>query len=245
MRQSLRGCATILLTLAPISGVAQDRVRIVANGSWNGAGAGFSDSRSYTEFAETATLGSTYATKSVVGPDLGVQLSLWRRLGVFVAFSAANRDESATFQASLPHPLYLNRPRSLSGDLTGYQHKETAFHVDLAFAASQGRLDYALFAGISRFNIEADIADTISYTQLYPYDDVTLNRVASKRAKDTPAGFNAGGRLDYRFGAARRFGLGVQVRISGATAKLKVSDAKTLSIDAGGFQAGIGARLYF
>lgn len=245
MQHCLRGSIGVVLALAALSVTAEDRVRVIANGSWNAATAGFSDSRSYTEFAETATLKSSYATKSVVGPDLGVQVTLLHGLGVFAAFSAANHNESGSFDASLPHPLYLNRPRTLSGDLAGFKSKESVFHLDLAFAATNGHLDYGLFAGASVFTVEADIADSVNYTQVYPYDTVTLNQVVAKRTKDSPIGFNAGGRLDYRFGSSRRLGLGVQLRFSGASAKLQASDGRTVSIDAGGFQAGIGARLYF
>ena len=63
--------------------------------------------------------------------------------------------------------------------------------------------------------------------------------------KNSPTGFNVGGRLDYRFGHSGRFGLGVQLRYSSAKAKLKASETGTVNVDAGGLQAGAGARLYF
>lgn len=243
MRQ--RFFAAVVLTLTGSSGAAEDRVRIILNGVWNPAPSSINETRSITEFAETGSFSARYTTKSVFGPDVGAQVTVFRRLGVFAAFSSANRDESGMFEAGLPHPLYLNRHRDVSGELSGYQFKERAFHLDLAFGSAKGHLDYALFAGVSLFDVEADFVDAVRYSHAYPYDTVTLNQVLPKRAKDKPTGFNAGGRLDYRFGGSRRFGLGAQLRISGATAKLKPTDSNTLSIDAGGFQAGIGARLYF
>ena len=55
-----------------------------------------------------------------------------------------------------------------------------------------------------------------------------------------------GGRLDYRFGRSRRFGAGVQVLYSTASAKPKAGpDATEASFDAGGLSVGAGLRVYF
>lgn len=223
------------------------RVRVIANGAWSNAASSFSETRSFTEFAETATLKSSYSTKSGIGGDIGLQVSLLGRLGVFAAVTFLDGDVLGSYEASLPHPLYLAKPRSLSGDLAGaLLHKtQRGLHVDLAFAETKGHVDYGLFAGASFTKVEADLVDKINYTSVYPYDVVTLNRLDSARATDSPIGVNVGGRLDYRFGAAGRFGLGVQVRVTTGNAKLKLSDGRSVSVSAGGVQAGAGARLYF
>jgi hypothetical protein len=224
---------------------AQDRVRLIVNGGFNPTTSDFSETRSFTEFVETATVKADYKTKSAFSPDVGVQVQLFNKLGAFVAYASTKRDETGSFDARLPHPLYLNRPRSLAGDLSGYRYQEQAVHLDLAYGAGQGHLDYALFAGVSRFSVKADLLDSVHYSHSYPYDSVTFGSAPAKSVKDTPLGFNAGGRLDYRFGQSRRFGLGALLRFSRATAKLKATDASTLEVDSGGLQAGIGARLYF
>ena len=224
---------------------AQDRVRLIANGAFNPTKASFSETRSFTEFAETATVRADYQTKSAFAADVGVQVQLVNKLGAFVAYSSTSRDETGRFEASLPHPLYLSRPRSLDGDLTGYGYKEQALHLDLAYGEGRGHWDYALFAGLSRFSVQADLLDRVRYTQSYPYDSVTLGSAPARSVKDSPMGFNLGGRLDYRFGPSRRFGLGALLRFSRATGKLEATETSTLEVDAGGLQAGIGARLYF
>jgi len=235
----------LLTLLGPSLLEAGDRVRVILNGALGATTRSFSQTLTYTEYVETATVGARYETKSAFGPDVGVQLQVFRKLGLFVAFTSTPRDENASFTASLPHPLYLDRPRSLEGDLSGYRFKERAVHFDLAFGAASGHFDYALFAGVSAFTVEADLVDTVRYDQTYPDDTVTLREVPRRGVKDSPIGFNVGGRLDYRFGHSGHFGLGVQLRYSSATAKLKASDAGTVNVDAGGLHAGAGARLYF
>jgi hypothetical protein len=119
--------------------------------------------------------------------------------------------------------------------------KESAFHTDLGLVGSSGAWGYAVFGGASFFSVQSDVIERLTYSQSYPYDTVTGVQPSSQQLKDSPVGFNVGGRLDYRFGQSRRFALGVQLRYSNAKAKL----SDTLQVDVGGLQAGGGVRLYF
>lgn len=221
-----------------------DRVRVVVNGAGWLKSLSFGDTRQYPEYAETTTVHSSYAVKSGFGFDLAVQLNLYRGLGVLVGYSSSSRNESGTFDAQVPHPLYLDQPRSLAGELTGYRYREGAIPLDLAFSHGGGRVEWTLFAGATLFRVEADMLDRLSYNQQYPYDTLTLAAAPARRVKASPTGFNVGGRLDYRFG--RSFGLGVQLGYSAASVKLRATtDASQASYDAGGLQAGAGLRLYF
>src|SRR5262245_29106550 len=147
----MRALALIVLVLAPWPAAAADRVRIVLNGVWNPAPAGFTTTRTFTEYVETGSLSTRYEAKGVVGPDIGVQVTLFRQLGVYAAYASATRDETGSFEAAYPHPLHLNRRRPLSGDLAGYELKQGASHLDIAFGGARGHIDYALFAGVSFF----------------------------------------------------------------------------------------------
>jgi hypothetical protein len=241
----MRPLAFFVLALAAFPAAAADRARIVLNGTWNPAPADFTTTRSFTEYVETGSLSTRYSAKDVFGPDIGVQVTLFRQLGVYAAYALATRDQTGSFEAAYPHPLYLNRPRRLSGELTGYELKESAAHLDLAYGGARGHIDYALFAGVSFWSVEADLVESVRYSQSYPYDEVTLSQLVRTRPKDSPTGFNAGGRLDYRFGKPGRVGLGVQLRYSAAKAKLPAGESTVIDIDVGGFQAGAGIRFYF
>ena len=153
---------------------------------------------------------------------------------------------SGQVDVSRPHPLYLNRNRSASAEISGYGLTEGALHLDLAYARTAGHLDWALFAGATLFQVEADLLGTPTYDDTYPYDELTITSTPSTTVKESPTGFNVGGRLDYRFGRSRRFGAGVQVLYSTASVKLKAApDATEASFDAGGLSVGAGLRVYF
>ena len=173
-------------------------------------------------------------------------MSLFRGLGVLVGYSYVSRDLSGTVEVSRPHPLYLNRPRSASAEISGFGLTESALHLDLAYARTSGHLDWALFAGATLFQVEADLLQQPTYDDTYPYDELAIDATPSAAVSDNPTGFNVGGRLDYRFGSSRRFGAGVQVLYSTASVKLKATPAATeTTFDAGGLSVGAGLRVYF
>jgi hypothetical protein len=227
---------------------AQDRFRLVLNGIYNTSKPTFSDTRTFTEYAETATVTADYAVDAGFGGDVGLQVSFYKGLGVLVGYSATSRDVTGSFDASLPHPLFLNRPRSLEGEFSGFKYKEGAVYADLAYVGGKpgAHLEWTIFAGASFFQVEVDLLERAVYDQTYPYDSVTLREAQATTVKESPVGFNVGGRLDYRFGKSRRFGAGILARYSVATVTASASeDATAVEFDAGGFEVGAGIRVYF
>ena len=222
------------------------RVRLVLNGIHAPSGPSYSDARSIPEYAETTTIRSRYEAGSAFGPDGSVQVTVFRGLGVLVGYSALERDVTGSVDVSRPHPLYLNQPRTATATLTGYGAKETSFHFDLAWAGGKGHLDWSIFAGVTRFQVEADLLDVPTYDEAYPYDELTIASTPAQAVESSATGFDVGGRLDYRFGASGRFGAGVQLRYSAAAVELKAPTATSpASYDAGGLAIGAGVRVYF
>lgn len=223
------------------------RVRIAVNAALSvGSAPTFSDTRSFEEYAEQTTIGTHYETQGRFGPDAAVQVSVFRELGILVGYSSVSRDTTGTVDVSRPHPLYLDRPRSASAPLSGYGYSERAFHLDLAYGRGAGRLDWSLFAGVSLFRVEADLLDSPTYTDVYPYDELTIASTPGRNVKSSPSGFNVGGRLDYRLGGSGRFGLGVQLLYTRASVELQATpEAQKATFHAGGLQASAGVRLFF
>jgi hypothetical protein len=223
------------------------RVRIVLNGAlWLGSAPTFSETRTLEEYAEQTTIGADYQTQGRFGPDAAAQVSVFRELGILVGYSSISRDTTGTVDVSRPHPLHLDRPRLASAELSGYGYSERAFHLDLAYGRGAGHLDWSIFAGVSLFRVEADLLDSPTYTDVYPYDALTIASTPGKKASSSPTGFNVGGRLDYRVGGSGHFGLGVQLLYSQGNVELQATpEAQKATFHAGGLQASAGVRLFF
>ncbi|HXK09894.1 MAG TPA: hypothetical protein VMT70_09640 [Vicinamibacteria bacterium] len=231
---------------APAAAPAPDRFRLVLNAAFWPSKTSFSDTRTFPEYAEETTIHSSYDTGTGKGFDGALQVSLYQGLGLLFGYSRQTRDVTGTVDVSRPNPLYLNQPRTATASLSGYGYTEGAIDTDVAYARAAGHLDWALFAGATFFQVEADMLQTPTYDEKYPYDTLTIASTPSTKIKGSPVGMNVGGRLDYRFGSSRRVGIGAQVRYSKASAKLKATpDATEASVDAGGLSVGGGLRFYF
>ena len=214
---------------------APDSIRIVLNAAFWPTEKSFNDSQTFTEYAEETTIRTSYEAGTAFGPDVALQVSVFRGFGLLVGYSHSSRDVTATVDVSRPHPLYLDRNRSASSENSGYGLSEGAVHLDLAYARAAGHLDWALFAGATFFQIEADLLGKPTYDDVYPYDELLIASTPSTTVEESPTGFNVGGRLDYRFGSSRRFGAGVQVLYSTASVKVRaVPEATEATFDTGG-----------
>jgi hypothetical protein len=225
--------------------LADKKFRLVLNGAFGTGTTSFSESRPFTVYLEPTKLNLQYEEKAGPGVDLGLQYNVTRHLGVLAGFSLVNREGSGSYTAALPHPLYFNRPRNVSGSTDALDYSETAGHLDLAATGAAGAFELTAFAGVTFFQVKADVADALQYSQAYPYDTVTSSSVPKKNLSDSPVGYNAGARLDFGFGRSRRFGLAAQVRYSKATVNLAPSESNSLSFDAGGVLASAGLRIAF
>jgi len=230
----------------------ETRFRLVANFDVMPGSLSYDDQRATTVYAETQTIRTSYEAGSGLGGDGALQVSLYRGLGLLAGYTYGTRDVSGTADVTRPHPLYLNRPRTASAELSGYGYKEGAFDVDVAYSpralrtARGPHLDWALFAGVTFFKVEADLLDVPTFDERYPYDQLTILGAPARPIKESATGFNMGGRLDYRFGKSKSFGIGLQVRYSAASVELRATDATTpAKIDAGGLSVGAGVRAYF
>jgi hypothetical protein len=202
----------------------------------------FSQTLSFDQYQETATIATAYTADKAPGVDVGVQFNAFKHVGFSAAATLYNRDLNATYNASFPNPLFFDKARLATGSVSGKQ-KETAGHLNVLVFGKRGVIDLSAWAGISFFKVEADILENVAYSQSYPYDSVTVTSTPQAAVKDSPIGFNLGASGDWRF--AKRVGVGIQGRFARAKATFAVPNASPVDVNAGGFQVGAGIRFCF
>jgi hypothetical protein len=204
----------------------------------------FSESRTFTEFAEQGTLAVDNSYDLGFGGEAGLRYLFTDHVGAEAVFSYTRRNGSATFTGNFPHPLYLDRPRVATGTVDSLTHKETTVHVDVVYAGTSGNVGYALFGGLSYFiQVKPGLIGQPQYTQSFPYDEITITNVPVLDLSESKACFNVGGELEYRF--SEKVGGALAVRYSRASVEFAVDDANTVKIDAGGFFVALGLRVRF
>jgi opacity protein-like surface antigen len=204
----------------------------------------FSESRTFTEFAEQGTLDVDNSYDLGFGGEAGLRYLFTDHVGAEAVFSYTTRNGSAEYTGSFPHPLYLDRPRVATGTVEDLTYKEATVHVDLVYAGASEKVGYALFGGLSYFvQVKPSLIGLPQYTQSYPYDEITVTNVPILSPSESKAGFNVGGELEYRF--SEKVGGALAVRYSRASVEFKIDDANTVKLDAGGFFVALGLRVRF
>ena len=205
----------------------------------------YDDLRTPTAYAEPSRITSSYEAGTGLGANVALQASFYHGLGMLVGYSYVTRDVTGAVDVSRPNPLYLNRPREAAATITGAGYSERVFDVDAAYVHA-GRWEWAIFGGVSFFDVKADLLDVPTFNEIYPYNDLTVASAPTVSASENATGWNVGGRLDHRFGKTKRFGLGVTVMYRGASVELLGTQASTpAKVDAGGLLVGGGVRFYF
>jgi len=217
---------------------AAPRAFVSANASYLTASRTFTDTRTFDLYAETARFTSDYAVEPSVGFDVGVVADLWRGLGAGVAFTRHSDSRDIEVEASLPHPLKFNSPRTASGTVAG-DHEETAIHLQIAYVVPAGeKVSVVVFGGPTFFTVKQSVVTAVQYRDEYPFDEATFTGATLETEEATQTGFNVGADVSWFF--SRNVGVGGIVRFSSATATFSLGD-----VDAGGALVGGGLRLRF
>ena len=215
---------------------------ISVSGIYQGGSSSFTDSFSFPQYAEQAHLSASYPAYNGAGVDGGGWFRIWKGFGVGVAASWFAKTGSIEVDASIPHPLYLERDRQIAGSSSS-RREEIAAHLQAGWVITAGRrLVVTVGGGPSWFSVKQDVVTGVRWSESYPYDTATFAGADSAGSNESALGYNAG--VDVGYYVTRNFGIGGLVRFSRARVSL-ASPSGASTIDAGGVQAGVGLRLRF
>lgn len=232
------GAANAQTTFQP----AETRWFLAANAIFQPGSSSISEQIEFQEFVEEGTIESSYEAGDAIGFDGSIGARVWRNVGVGVAVSTYAPDEGGSVIARIPHPLYFNQHREVSGD-AGLSRKETAIHASLLYIVPVGeRFQVIVGAGPTYFQAEQSFVNDVLYSQTYPFDTVTLNSVDTDDESASGIGFNASLDVSWRF--SRSFGVGALVRYAQATLPFTPGE-REVDVEVGGVQAGLGFRVMF
>jgi hypothetical protein len=192
---------------------------------------------------ESSTASIDYPVKGGPLVDGTFAVRLWKGFAVGVGVSHFSKRDSATVAAQVPHPFQFNQFRSIEGS-TSTSRSELGLHLQFAYLVPlSDRLRVIAFAGPSRLSVEQTFITDVGYTQTFPFDTAQFSTATTRRSSASAAGFNAGADVIWMF--APQFGVGGLVQYSAAQVKEDVGNSRSLTIDAGGIQAGAGLRIVF
>ncbi len=236
------------LSASAQGGTWADRGYVNLGAGVQSGSATMADSRTSSIYAETATITTSTTFKSgAIGPDVAFGLRVWRNMTVGVGFGQQKRTADGTISGSVPSPIFFNRPRTLSGSVTGLERTEQGTHINLGWVLPfSNKLDVMVYGGPSFFRVSQDmISDVTLGEQGGAFTSVVAQSTVTQRKKSV-TGYNVGADATYILWSNDniRVGAGGFVRFAKGSAKLLML-ASEQSTDIGGVQYGFGARVRF
>jgi len=237
------GCAAIVAVLASAAAQAQPRVYISAGGGAQAPGKRVTDRFTHVVNAEDAVTEARYPGKAGGLFDVGGGVRVWRKLWAGVHLTRSKAGGSAQVSSQVPHPLFDDRDRAVSGDAGGVDRTETAVHAQLSWLHERGPWQFRFGGGPSHFRLKQPVITDVNVDETYPYDTATFRDAVTRIERDSAIGFNVGAEVNHML--SRRFGAGVTVRYGRGAVDLNVGGTRAVSFDAGGAQVAAGVRIVF
>jgi hypothetical protein len=190
---------------------------------------------SFPIYGQTATVTTTTSVDS--GPifDLSAGYRFRPMLGVALGYSTFSSTGTAQGAASIPSPLFFNRPAAVTLDAVDAKRtNQNIYLVAVAFMPLTDKVELSVFVGPSVTHVKQELMSDFTVP-------VGTQQVVStiQSQSGTATGVNVGADLAYTF--LRNIGAGLFMRYTSGSVDLPaLSGAK-----AGGFQIGVGARLRF
>jgi hypothetical protein len=188
---------------------------------------------SFPLYDEIATIAATQQIRSGAFFEVSGGYRVAPRFAVAAGFSSFGRPGTGTLTASIPDPIFYDRPATSSRDLGDLKHTERGIHVQaLYFLPVSPKIDLALSAGPSFIRVSQQLpAMTVAADQ-----SVT---VGTTTESGTAKGFNAGLQTNYMF--APRYGVGFFVGYAGGSVDLPGA----AGVKAGGVRTGVALQARF
>jgi hypothetical protein len=215
------------------------------NGFYEAGASAFTQTQSWSSFAEPATVSVEYPAKNAGGFEVEGGFRVWRNMAAAIAVTVDNRSTATAVTGSLPNPLYLNRPIALSGGFDA-SNSQVGIHLQVAWVVPMPpKMQLMVFGGPSIFAVTQTILQPqgVALSSSYPYESGSISSAGTTDASKTAIGFNAGADVSYFF--TRSIGVGGLVRFARAPVSFPVTGQPSVEMNAGGVQVGAGLRVRF
>jgi hypothetical protein len=188
-------------------------------------------------YGENGSLSTTQEAGGGALFDVSVGYKVWKNLAIGVGFSRSGGDADASLAASVPDPVFFDRPRAVSGVASGLDRSETAIHISGTWMMPvTDKVDVGFSFGPTFFNVSQDLPAGITVNEPGP----TIAETTLVEESESAVGINLG--VDVTYLITKRIGAGVLARYTWGSVEFP---GATDSVNVGGFQLGFGARIRF
>lgn len=148
--------------------------------------------------------------------------------------SSFSTSSSAATSASIPDPIFFNRPKTVTGSTSGLKRTEVAVAPHITWSRPlTDNFDLNFSGGVAFIRVSQDVAGDFQVT---PPQNVTILQTTEKKNGTGPYV-----QIDVVYNLKAKLGVGYYIRYAGA----KVNFTTIPDANVGGMQSGGGVRLRF
>ncbi len=189
------------------------------------------------EFGEHGTLDTSQDAGGGAFFDISGGYKVWRNLAVGIGFTRVAGDSDVSVIASVPDPVFADRPRPASTTATGSEHSEVAINLSGTWMMPvTDKIDVGFSFGPTIFSVSQDVPTSISVSEPGP----TITAVNQNKVDKSTVGVHFG--VDATYLIRPKIGAGAFLRYSVGSVDI---DGATDNLTVGGFQIGFGVRYRF
>jgi hypothetical protein len=225
------------------SSASSERIWFSVSGGVQPTVNSFSDAFEAPINTETERVAIDYPVKAGVVIAASGIYRVWKGLALGFGVTLYNRGADAAVDAQVPHPFFDNQIRAVQGTTTATRTEVGAHALIGWMMPITDRIRLLVTAGPSVLGVRQALVTGVEVTETYPYDTAAFKSATTKDSTASATGYNAGADVFWMF--SRNVGVGGLVQITRARVKAPTDDGRTISIDAGGIQAGGGLRFVF
>lgn len=200
----------------------------------------FDGSQTIKDYLEDGSFKGAYDVGKAPGGGFDLQYNFGAKLGLRLGAQTFSRKSLGTFDAQVPHPFFFSKPRTVHGTVSDLSFTEAAVSLTGVYRGGSGKWKLNLEGGPAYFSVDATLAEKLTLNEVYPYDTVAFNGVASSKKKVSPIGFAVGLEIGREISSAVI--VVAQGRFTQGSADVTLGGSK-MTVKSGGAQARIGVRL--
>ncbi len=226
---------------------AQERFRISISAGHQPTRTSFAEEQTFDQYLEQGSFTFGRTLDKAVFFDGGVAVRLWRRLHAGAAVSIFEDRGAGAVTARVPHPLYFEKPRTVTGEVSDVTRREIGQHISAGWQIPDvDGLDLIVFGGPSIFTTEQLFVTTLTMgldKEVYPFDSLAFPGTVTEKDRKHVLGYHAGVDMMWRF--TNTIGAGALLRYTHGRKDFTPTGGDPVEIEVGGLHVGGGVRLMF
>jgi hypothetical protein len=205
--------------------------------------ADFKDEYLIRAYNEDGPYSGRYNASASFCPEIGLIYRIKEKIGILFSVEPFISKTKGDILAQIPHPFYFAKFRDLVIK-DNFSYSEIPFNLNVTYDTGKFKgVSILLTGGLTLFYSSAEILESFTYADIYPYDNVTLTSTKYKAYSSFSPGLNVGIASFYPF--KESINAGVQVKASFGKASFKPEGRDKVSYTLGGLKAGVYFRFSF